>query len=631
MTILTVGPSGQEYTTLTAAVAASHAGDVIQVQAGTYTNDFPATISHNLTIEGIGGLVNLVATVPPPNGKAILDVGTSGITVTLDNIEFSGASVADGNGAGIRYEGGNLIINDCYFHNNQDGILGAPDPAGTITITNSEFANNGSGTGFTHNIYIGSIAQFTITGSLIEGAVVGHEIKSRALVNVITNNRIVDGPTGTASYSIDLPNGGNNTITGNTIEKGPMAQNPSIIAVAEEAVYAGSSLTIANNTILNDNNSSTRVVFNPASTPVTFTNNSLFGLTSAQISNNPITSSGTTFLSTEPTYSTAPPYVTLFPVGTAIAGAMTLNAATEHVTLASSTKVATFTDTNSGDTAAGFTAQINWGDGTPLTTGTVSGSNGSFSVTGGHTYGDEGSDPASVTITRISDGLLTTLSGAVAIGENDHLAGTGTSFSATAGKSFSGVVASFSNTDLVTPASDLVATINWGDGTATTGGVVGGSGGAFTVSGAHTYATAGTDAVTTVLSDDAPGTAMTSAVSTAHVASGIVSPDTLVLLLSTDTPGSQFIASLDGTQIGAAQPISALHGGLPESFSFTGSFGAGVHTLTLDVLSGSSAPGAAVPDMYVAGGSYDSMLFTGSATVMLPNLPVSFTIGLLAV
>ena len=39
-----------------------------------------------------------------------------------------------------------------------------------------------------------------------------------------------------------------------------------------------------------------------------------------------------------------------------------------------------------------FTATINWGDGT-TTAGTVIGSNGSFTVAGGHTYADEGSDP----------------------------------------------------------------------------------------------------------------------------------------------------------------------------------------------------------------------------------------------
>ncbi|MDB5446641.1 MAG: putative calcium-binding protein, partial [Phenylobacterium sp.] len=39
MATLTVG-QGQQYATISAAVAASHDGDLLQVQAGTYTNDF---------------------------------------------------------------------------------------------------------------------------------------------------------------------------------------------------------------------------------------------------------------------------------------------------------------------------------------------------------------------------------------------------------------------------------------------------------------------------------------------------------------------------------------------------------------------------------------------------------------
>jgi hypothetical protein len=34
-------------------------------------------------------------------------------------------SVPDGNGAAVRYEGGNLTLNDDYFHDNQEGLLRA--------------------------------------------------------------------------------------------------------------------------------------------------------------------------------------------------------------------------------------------------------------------------------------------------------------------------------------------------------------------------------------------------------------------------------------------------------------------------------------------------------------------------
>ena len=143
------------------------------MQAGTYVNDF-ATVNTKITIEGMDGMVHLLATVPPSNGKAILVTNTD---VTLRNLEFSGAQVADGNGAGIRYQGGNLMIDNCYFHDNQDGMLAASDAAGSITINDSQFAHNGTGDGKTHNLYVNEVGTLTITNSYFHDAVVGHEIK----------------------------------------------------------------------------------------------------------------------------------------------------------------------------------------------------------------------------------------------------------------------------------------------------------------------------------------------------------------------------------------------------------------------------------------------------------------------
>ncbi len=261
MATLTVGTGSQyEYHTIAAAVAASADGDVVLVEAGTYTNDF-LDFSDSITLQAVGGLVVINATVPPPDAKAIITEGAAGATVSISGFELSGAAVSDangGNGAGIRYQGGNLTLTDDDIHNNQNGILGSPPVAGTgtISINNCEFADNGSGTGYTHNIYIGNVALLQITNSYIHGAVVGHEIKSRANDTIITDNRIDDGPTGTASYSIDLPNGGNATITGNVIEQGPESENPAIIAYGEEgSLNAGTSVTVADNTILNDLNS----------------------------------------------------------------------------------------------------------------------------------------------------------------------------------------------------------------------------------------------------------------------------------------------------------------------------------------------------------------------------------------
>ena len=56
MAVLSVG-SGKPYSTIAAAVAAAQNGDTIEVQAGTYVNDY-VSISKNITLQGIGGMVS---------------------------------------------------------------------------------------------------------------------------------------------------------------------------------------------------------------------------------------------------------------------------------------------------------------------------------------------------------------------------------------------------------------------------------------------------------------------------------------------------------------------------------------------------------------------------------------------
>ncbi len=303
--LLTVGP-GQQFSTIAAAIAASHNGDTIQVQAGTYTNDF-ASINTDITLEGVGGMVNMVSTEEIPNGKGILVTNGND---TINNFSFSGAYVApsDANGAGIRDQAGNLVLNHDYFFNNQNGLLGGA-AGSTITINYCEFANNGvsdpnsAGYGYTHNLYVSNVTTLTINNSYFHGANIGHEIKSRALNTTIQNSRIHDGPTGTASYSIDLPNGGNALIENNVLEKGPLSQNRTIISFGEEGgVYASSSLQITGNQILNDlSSASALAVNNRTSVTAQITGNQFFGLTANQIAAGPNTQSDNLFLATEPT------------------------------------------------------------------------------------------------------------------------------------------------------------------------------------------------------------------------------------------------------------------------------------------------------------------------------------------
>ena len=226
---LTVGPSGT-YHTIQDAVNAAANGDTILISAGTYT-DQSITIAKNISLVGVNGRPLLTQSKTIANGKAFLV--TQG-NITISNLEFANASVPDHNGAGIRFEGGTLVVQSSVFRDNQEGILGGAYPNGEVTITGSTFLRNGYGDGYSHGIYIGAIRKLTVSNSTFQETKVGHHIKSRASESNILNNVITDDTAGTASYDIDLPNGGNATIMGNTITKGPAAQNTTFISYGEE-------------------------------------------------------------------------------------------------------------------------------------------------------------------------------------------------------------------------------------------------------------------------------------------------------------------------------------------------------------------------------------------------------------
>jgi len=184
--------------------------------------------------------------------------------------------------------------------------------------------------------------------------------------------------------------------------------------------------------------------------------------------------------------------------------------------------VATFSDADTSKTPASFTTSINWGDGTAPTAGTVTGGSGSFTVTGQHTYTDEGSFSFTVTVTETGPGGATaSATGTASVAEADALSGAPVAITAQVGVPFTGAVATFTDTDTANVPSDFVATIDWGDAT-TSAGIVSGGGGSFTVSGTHTYAAQGSFTVTVTLTDDAPGTATATTASTANVSAAPV-------------------------------------------------------------------------------------------------------------
>jgi hypothetical protein len=221
---------------------------------------------------------------------------------------------------------------------------------------------------------------------------------------------------------------------------------------------------------------------------------------------------------------------------------------------ASTVTVATFTDANPGATVADFTASITWGDGT-TTAGTVSANaGGGFSVTGTHGYADEGSYAVGVTIAD-DGGKTATASSTATVAEADVLAAHALTFSANPGQSFTGTVATFTDSDATNVAGDFTATIRWGDGT-TTAGVITDTAGTISVSGTHIYATSGQKPVAVTLADDAPGTATATANSTANVAQATNAPPVITAPASAAVQAGQ-AAKITGVSISDADAVSA--------------------------------------------------------------------------
>jgi hypothetical protein len=265
-----------------AAAAAAQSGDVIKISAGDYRGDVATWSASNLTICGMGGRARLFSDGKNAGGKGIWVI--SGRDITIDSIEFHDAKVPDENGAGIRAEhGGQLLIRNSGFFDNENGILSDSGSA-TVTIEGSEFARNGFGDGYTHNIYIGQLARLTVTGSFFHEAKVGHNLKSRASENIIENSYFMDGPTGTASYLVDFPNGGVVTLRGNLFHKGPNADNSIAIAYGQEGLNKPvNTLEMSHNTVVMTRSGGTFIAAPGGTQSVKLTANLFAGTGSPQL------------------------------------------------------------------------------------------------------------------------------------------------------------------------------------------------------------------------------------------------------------------------------------------------------------------------------------------------------------
>ncbi|HEX4794584.1 MAG TPA: hypothetical protein VH370_12365 [Humisphaera sp.] len=158
--------------------------------------------------------------------------------------------------------------------------------------------------------------------------------------------------------------------------------------------------------------------------------------------------------------------------------------------------VATFTDADPFGAAPDFLATVNWGDGTSTAGHIVEDSTGTFHVEGSHTYVTGSAAPWAVNVSITdragravndpSNSTATTVSSANIL--DLPISASGKSLTGFEGRVLSNTVASFTDANLLAPASDFTASINWGDGHTTAGTVVKDGAGRFHVTGNHAYA-----------------------------------------------------------------------------------------------------------------------------------------------
>lgn len=245
-------------------------GSTIYLAPGTYSGGELPNILASLTIalDPAYGAPSgsAILNTTPTGSKGLLTVpsNVSNVTLSVNGLTFENAAISDadgGNGAGIRFQStgpSSLLVANSTFLGNQNGILtgfGAPlaDELLAVSISNSLFANNGSGSGFTHGIYI--FAQsLNVSDSIFCGTLAGHDIKSRAAVTTVTGSSFYDGIAGpdsrcgigSASYSVDLPNGGKATLSDDEFFQGAAGENAAIVSYGEEGLaFADNSLAVS--------------------------------------------------------------------------------------------------------------------------------------------------------------------------------------------------------------------------------------------------------------------------------------------------------------------------------------------------------------------------------------------------
>ena len=463
--------------------------------SGDITLTSTLTISGNMTLDGSGQTVTLdgnnavqVLLVNPnvtfglknltvADGLNSTNVGRSGGlnnnfgTVTITNSTFVNNSAPNGGYGGGIFNAGSIIITDSTFTNNSAAYGGAITATGGMTLVDSTVVGNiatANGGGIWTNTTVG-IALSTFAYNKATGN--GGGIYNGSTVDS-NGNIVAENTAGTGNNCFgSLTDGGYNlesaTDCGFTGTGSVQNTNPQLASAL--ANNGGLTQTLA----LQQGSPAIDVIPLAKCPPTDQRGNTRpddasetscdIGAYESSYSASMLTVTGTTINATE---------------GKAFTGVIA-------------------TGTANGTTNP-LSASIAWGDG-GTSTASITPTSGSYSVSGTHTYAEEGLYTINITVKDGSGLQASTTSSAHVSDAKLTLA----NFAAgSIGHLKAGLAATFTDADPTGQVSDYQATITWGDGTTSTVTVVKNSlGKGFALAGTHSYARKGTYTITLTVSD----------------------------------------------------------------------------------------------------------------------------------
>lgn len=246
----TVVETGQGFSRLQDAINAIDTGTgTIRIAPGTW---------HDCGVQPHGSIA-FVAQVPGQSifdgtvceGKAALVL--RGRSSRVEGLIFQNLKIGDGNGAGIRLEGGDLTVREDWFRDSDEGILSANNLSGHAVIEQSTFTRLGRcdrGLSCAHSIYFGELASLAVRRSRFEQGMGGHYVKSHAAQIEVTDSSFDDSRGHTTNYMIDLSIGASGLIARNWFVQGADKENYStfIANAAEGHKHSAAGLVIRDNT-----------------------------------------------------------------------------------------------------------------------------------------------------------------------------------------------------------------------------------------------------------------------------------------------------------------------------------------------------------------------------------------------